>query len=112
MGPGNHGWYPPPPLQPGTQPMPRLIPPQVLYSLLVRFAPCFTQPNFAHFVSFVVCLRVSLGCGTSTAVLPHQPAGEPLDQLLTLPCALPLVRAGVVGAAPEVAHRSVRPAAR
>jgi hypothetical protein len=53
--------------------MPRLIPPQVLYSLLVWFAPCFTQPSFAHFVSFVVCLMANLARGTSTTVYRTSP---------------------------------------
>jgi len=53
--------------------MPRLIAPQELYSLLVRFAPCFTAPSFAHFVSFVVCLIANLARGTSTTVYRTSP---------------------------------------
>ncbi len=48
--------------------MPRLIPPWELYSVLLWFAPCFTQPSFAHFVSFVVCLMTNLARSTSTSV--------------------------------------------
>ena len=48
--------------------MPQLIPPEELYSLLVWFAPCFTQPSFAHFVSFITCLIADLGRATATTV--------------------------------------------
>jgi hypothetical protein len=53
--------------------MPQLIPPQELYSLLLWFAPCFTAPSFAYFVSFVVCLMVHLGRGTTTTVCRTSP---------------------------------------
>ena len=48
--------------------MPQLIPPPELYSLLLWFAPCFTQPSFAHFVSFSVCFACGLGRMTATTV--------------------------------------------
>ena len=48
--------------------MPQLIPPPELYSLLVWFAPCFTAPSFAHFVSFIVCFCSGLGRVTATTV--------------------------------------------
>lgn len=48
--------------------MPQLTPPQELYSLLLWFAPCFTRPSFAHFVSFIVCFAVGLGRMTTTTV--------------------------------------------
>ena len=48
--------------------MPQLIPPQALYSLLLSFAPCFTAPSFAHFVSFIVCFCSGLGRITATTV--------------------------------------------
>jgi hypothetical protein len=53
--------------------MPQLIPPPELYSLLVWFAPCFTAPSIAHFVSFVVCLMANLARGTSTTVYRTSP---------------------------------------
>ena len=53
--------------------MPQLIPPQELYSLLLWFAPCFTAPSFAYFVSFVVCLMVNLGRGTTTLAYRTSP---------------------------------------
>lgn len=48
--------------------MPQLIPPEELYSLLMWFAPCFTQPSLAHFVSFITCLIADLGRATATTV--------------------------------------------
>lgn len=53
--------------------MPPLTPPQELYSLLLWFAPCFTQPSFAHFVSFIVCFAVGLGRMTATTVYLTSP---------------------------------------
>jgi len=53
--------------------MPRLIPPQVLVSLLAWFPPCFTRPSFAHFVDFVVCFIASLGGATATTVYRISP---------------------------------------
>ena len=53
--------------------MPTLIPPQELHSLLLLFAPCFTAPSFRYFVSFVVCLMVNLGRGTTTTVCRTSP---------------------------------------
>jgi hypothetical protein len=53
--------------------MPQLIPPQELYSLLLWFAPCFTQPSFAHFVSFIVCFCSGLGRLTATTVYRTSP---------------------------------------
>lgn len=53
--------------------MPPLTPPQQLYSLLLWFAPCFTQPSFAHFVSFIVCFAVGLGRMTATTVYLASP---------------------------------------
>lgn len=53
--------------------MPTLIPPPELYSLLLWFAPCFTVPSFAHFVSFVVCFACSLGRMTATTVYRTSP---------------------------------------
>ena len=53
--------------------MPQLIPPQALYSLLVWFAPCFTQPSLAHFVSFIVCFVTGLGRMTATTVYRTSP---------------------------------------
>ena len=48
--------------------MPQLIPPPQLLSLLQWFSPCFTQPSFAYFVNFVVCLIAAVGRCTSTTV--------------------------------------------
>jgi len=53
--------------------MSQLIPPPELYSLLVWFAPCFTQPSFAHFVSFIVCFAAGLGRMTATTVYRTSP---------------------------------------
>lgn len=53
--------------------MPTLIPPQELYSLLSWFAPCFTAPSFAHFVSFIVCFAAGLGRMTATTVYRTSP---------------------------------------
>ncbi|HQJ52799.1 MAG TPA: transposase [Anaerolineae bacterium] len=53
--------------------MPQLIPPQELCSLLLWFAPCFTQPSFAHFVSFIVCFGCGLGRMTATTVYRTNP---------------------------------------
>jgi hypothetical protein len=39
-----------------------------LCSLLMWFAPCFTQPSLAHFVSFITCLIADLGRATATTV--------------------------------------------
>jgi hypothetical protein len=36
--------------------MSQLIPPQELLSLLLCFAPCFTQPSFRYCVSFIVAM--------------------------------------------------------
>jgi hypothetical protein len=56
--------------------MPTLIPPQELYSLLSWFAPCFTAPSFAHFVSFIVCFVCGLGRMTATTVYRTSPAAS------------------------------------
>ena len=53
--------------------MPQLIPPHELYSLLLWFAPCFTAPSFAHFVSFIVCFVCGLGRLTATTVYRTSP---------------------------------------
>jgi hypothetical protein len=53
--------------------MSQLIPPPELYSLLLWFAPCFTQPSFAHFVSFIVCFAAGLGRMTATTVYRTSP---------------------------------------
>ena len=53
--------------------MPQLIPPPDLYSLLGCFAPCFTQPSFAHFVSFIVCFATGVGRMTTTTVYRTSP---------------------------------------
>jgi len=53
--------------------MPTLIPPPELYSLLSWFAPCFTVPSFAHFVSFIVCFVCGLGRMTATTVYRTSP---------------------------------------
>jgi hypothetical protein len=53
--------------------MPQLIPPHELYSLLLWFAPCFTVPSFAHFVSFIVCFACGLGRMTTTTVYRTSP---------------------------------------
>jgi hypothetical protein len=53
--------------------MPQLIPPPELYSLLLWFAPCFTAPSFAHFVSFIVCFATGLGRMTATTVYRTSP---------------------------------------
>lgn len=53
--------------------MPQLIPPQALYSLLLSFAPCFTAPSFAHFVSFIVCFVGGIGRITATTVYRTSP---------------------------------------
>jgi hypothetical protein len=53
--------------------MPQLIPPPELYSLLLWFAPCFTQPSFVHFVSFIVCFAAGLGRMTATTVYRTSP---------------------------------------
>jgi hypothetical protein len=53
--------------------MPQFIPPPELYSLLLWFAPCFTQPSFAHFVSFIVCFATGLGRMTATTVYRTSP---------------------------------------
>ena len=53
--------------------MPQFIPPPELYSLLLWFAPCFTQPSFAHFVSFIVCFAAGLGRMTATTVYRTSP---------------------------------------
>ena len=53
--------------------MPQLIPPHELYSLLLWFAPCFTAPSFAHFVSFIVCFVCGLGRMTATTVYRTSP---------------------------------------
>jgi hypothetical protein len=53
--------------------MPQLIPPPELCSLLWWFAPCFTLPSFAHFVSFIVCFCAGLGRMTATTVYCTSP---------------------------------------
>ena len=53
--------------------MPQLIPPHEWYSLLLWFAPCFTVPSFAHFVSFIVCFACGLGRMTATTVYRTSP---------------------------------------
>lgn len=53
--------------------MPQFTPPRELYSLLLWFAPCFTQPSFAHFVSFIVCFAVGVGRITATTVYRTSP---------------------------------------
>jgi len=53
--------------------MPQLIPPPEWYSLLLWFAPCFTQPSFVHFVSFIVCFACGLGRMTTTTVYRTSP---------------------------------------
>jgi hypothetical protein len=53
--------------------MPQLIPPQELSSLRLWFAPCFTAPSLVYFVSFVTCLMVNLGRGTTTTVCRTSP---------------------------------------
>jgi hypothetical protein len=53
--------------------MPQLIPPPELYSLLLWFAPCFTAPSFAHFVSFIVCFAAGVGRMTATTVYRTSP---------------------------------------
>lgn len=53
--------------------MPQLIPPEELCSLLMWFAPCFTQPSLAHFVSFITCLIADLGRATATTVYRTSP---------------------------------------
>lgn len=53
--------------------MPQLIPPPELYSLLLWFAPCFTVPSLAHFVSFIVCFATGLGRMTATTVYRTSP---------------------------------------
>ncbi len=53
--------------------MPQLIPPEELYSLLLWFAPCFTEPSFAHFASFITCLIADLGRATATSVYRTSP---------------------------------------
>lgn len=53
--------------------MPPLIPPPELYSLLLWFAPCFTEPSFAHFVSFITCCAAGLGRLTATTVYRSSP---------------------------------------
>jgi len=53
--------------------MPTLIPPPELCSLLLWFAPCFTAPSFAHFVSFIVCFVCGLGRMTATTVYRTSP---------------------------------------
>ncbi len=56
--------------------MPQLIPPQELCSLLLWFAPCFTAPSFAHFVSFIVCFACGLGRMTATTVYRTSPTAS------------------------------------
>jgi hypothetical protein len=53
--------------------MPTLIPPPELSSLLLWFAPCFTAPSFAHFVSFIVCFVCGLGRMTASTVYRTSP---------------------------------------
>ena len=53
--------------------MPQFIPPRELYSLLLWFAPCFTAPSFAHFVSFIVCFAAGVGRMTATTVYRTSP---------------------------------------
>jgi len=53
--------------------MPQFIPSRELYSLLLWFAPCFTAPSFAHFVSFIVCFAAGLGRITATTVYRTSP---------------------------------------
>ncbi|MBU0610877.1 MAG: transposase, partial [Armatimonadetes bacterium] len=53
--------------------MPQLIPPPELYPFLLWFAPCFTAPSLAHFVSFIVCFACGLGRMTATTVYRTSP---------------------------------------
>ena len=48
--------------------MTQLIPPQLLVSVLLAFAPAFTKPGFGYFVDFVVAMIASVGRRTTTTV--------------------------------------------
>lgn len=56
------------PSQPRSQPMPQLIPPPQIASLLTAFAPCFTAPSLSYFIDFVTAMIVIPDRLTTTTV--------------------------------------------
>jgi len=64
------------PSQPRSQPLPQLLPPPEVLSLLVAFAPCFTAPGAHYFTQFVGVMMVGWGRRLATTVCSNDPADK------------------------------------